>query len=312
MFIDWCTRPAVLFTAVDPGTTRIVVRLHSFETFSRWPYLTDFSRVDDVVFVGAHLRDLTVATVPSLRRPDAPALHVIPNAMDLERFDRPKEAGARFTLGLIGISAVAKDPLWSIAVLRLLRAHDERYRLFLIGADLDRELSAAARDYAARYETEVSCPRGGGSRPSAWPDRRRTGRAHRSRRDPQLLRPRELPLRARRRSCQWGCPRRSRLAVLRRQAEWGAHALSRSWLVSTPQEAADRIRAVTATEEAWRVAARDAADDARTTWGWPVVARAFDELLLHGASAPRAGGRTSRLRPRVRLLTGPTQGPGRS
>lgn len=51
-------RPAALLIAVDPGDTRVVMRLHSAETFSPWPFLVDFTRVDDLVFVGTHLRDL--------------------------------------------------------------------------------------------------------------------------------------------------------------------------------------------------------------------------------------------------------------
>ena len=64
----------------------------------------------------------------------------------------------------------------------------------------------------------------------------------------------------------------------------GAHTLfPASWLVSRRQEAAERILAATATEEAWRAATSDASDHARTTWGWPVVARAFDDLLLNAS-----------------------------
>ena len=286
VFIDWCTRQAVLFTIVDPGATRVVVRLHSFETFSRWPFLTDFSRVDDVVFVGAHLRDLTVTTVPSLRRPDAPALHVIPNAMDLERFKRPKEDGARFTLGLVGISAVAKDPRWALAVLRLLRAEDERYRLFLIGADVDGSLSAAARDYATRYEQEAAALEAVGAV-------RRLGQLADV---PGALTSVGVILSSSvRESFHCGFIEGVASGAVPVARDWpffagkrnGAHTLfPASWLVSTPREAADRIRAVTATEAVWRAAATDAADHARTTWGWPVVARALDDLLLNVPRAP--------------------------
>jgi glycosyltransferase involved in cell wall biosynthesis len=288
VFIDWCTGPAVLFTAVDPGTTRIVVRLHSFEAFSRWPFLTDFSRVDDVVFVGAHLRDLTVSAVPFLRRPDAPALHVIPNAMDLERFNRPKDAGARFTLGMIGISAVAKDPRWALAVLRLLRAVDERYRLLLIGADVDGSLSPAAHEYAAQYEMDVVALEA-------------TGAVHRLGQlsdVPGALSGVGVILSSSvRESFHCGFVEGAASGAVPVARDWpffagkpnGAHTLfPASWLVRTPQEAAERIRAVTVTDEAWRAAARDAVDYARTTWGWPVVAQALDGLLLDvpHASAP--------------------------
>jgi len=290
VFVDWCTRPAVLFTVVDPGTTRIVVRLHSFEAFSRWPFLTDFSRVDDVVFVSAHLRDLTVAAVPALRRPGSPALHVIANAMDLERFARPKESGARFTLGLVGISSVAKDPRWAISVLRLLRAEDERYRLFLIGADVDGSLSPAAREYAALYEGEVAALEAVGAV-------RRLG---------QLA---DLPgalslvgvilSSSVRESFHNGFVEGAASGAVPVARDWpffagkpnGARTLfPASWVVDTPQEAVDRIHVVTATEESWSAAADDASDHARTTWGWPAVAGAFDDLLLNASSAGAPGG----------------------
>ena len=133
VFIDWCVAAAVMFTMIDPGTTRIVIRLHSFEAFSWWPHLVDFSRVDDLIFVSDHLRDLCNQVLPQLT--DGPRQHVISNAMDLSSFVRPKDDDARFTLGLVGIGSVAKDPRWAIDVLRELRKHDKRYRLVLMGDD---------------------------------------------------------------------------------------------------------------------------------------------------------------------------------
>ena len=41
-FVDWCTALAARLTAVDPGDTRIIVRLHSFEAFARWPHIVGF------------------------------------------------------------------------------------------------------------------------------------------------------------------------------------------------------------------------------------------------------------------------------
>lgn len=67
----------------------MILRIHSFEVSSKWPHLVDFSRIDDVVFVSEHLRDLALAAVPGLRE-SAPRVHVLPNAMDLRRCVRPK------------------------------------------------------------------------------------------------------------------------------------------------------------------------------------------------------------------------------
>ncbi|MEV6494988.1 glycosyltransferase family 1 protein, partial [Actinoplanes sp. NPDC051633] len=153
VFVDWLTPAAGLLSLVDPGSTRVIVRLHSFEVFTAWPQVTDLSRVDDLVFVSDHLRDYTTPILPHLT--ETTRVWSIPNAMDLQGYDRPKPASARYTLGLVGISAVAKDPRWAIEVLRLLRAEDDRYRLLLIGSDLNGKVSGAARQYQRAFLKDV-------------------------------------------------------------------------------------------------------------------------------------------------------------
>ena len=63
-----------------------------------------------------------------------------------------KPAEARFNLGLVGISQVAKDPLWALDVLARVRKHDERYRLLLVGGDMDPKTSRATKDYLNEFE----------------------------------------------------------------------------------------------------------------------------------------------------------------
>jgi hypothetical protein len=57
------------------------------------------------------------------------------------------------------------------------------------------------------------------------------------------------------------------------------------WVVANPEEAAERVLALTATEDGWRAAGRDAQQYALATWDWSVVQHHFDDLLL-----PSAGG----------------------
>lgn len=153
LFIDWCTSLPTLVTRLDPQAVRVVVRLHSYEAFTGWPHLVDWSRVDDLIFVSEHLRAFMVAQVPALESSPAPALHVIPNAVDLQRCVKPKvNDEARFTIAMIGFSVVAKDVLWAVEMLRLLRATDERYRLLLIGGSFEAFHSAQARAYGQRFQ----------------------------------------------------------------------------------------------------------------------------------------------------------------
>ncbi|MCP3817696.1 hypothetical protein NLX86_05975 [Streptomyces sp. A3M-1-3] len=52
------------------------------------------------------------------------------------------------------------------------------------------------------------------------------------------------------------------------------------WVVATPQEAAERILAVTASEERWLKEGSLASEHALPQWDWPVVRQTYDRLLL--------------------------------
>ncbi|MDP9821626.1 glycosyltransferase [Nocardioides massiliensis] len=148
VLLEWCTAAAALVTRVDVGDARVVVRMHSVEAYSLWPALVDWSRVDEAVFVSDHLRDQAAASIPGLRGPGAPLLSVAPLTVDLARFpvvDRPDDA--RFVLGVVGWSAVAKDVRWALELLTELREHDPRFRLRLVGSELTEGSSPAAAVY---------------------------------------------------------------------------------------------------------------------------------------------------------------------
>jgi glycosyltransferase involved in cell wall biosynthesis len=52
------------------------------------------------------------------------------------------------------------------------------------------------------------------------------------------------------------------------------------WVVDTPQEAADRLLAVTADESSWRGQSRYLAAEVIAQWDLSVSAKQFDQLLL--------------------------------
>jgi glycosyltransferase involved in cell wall biosynthesis len=156
VLVDWLQRGAVLATAMSrrPGT-RLVARLHSFEAFTPFPHLVGYHRVDDVVVVGPHLGRMLDAVVPAAT---GPRRHVLGNLVDLRRFERPKPDDARFTLAVVGYGVVAKDPLWAVETLAVLRMHDRRYRLLLVGDDLDPAGPAGAAGYRRRLEERITAP----------------------------------------------------------------------------------------------------------------------------------------------------------
>jgi glycosyltransferase involved in cell wall biosynthesis len=276
VFMDWCKAGAALLTRIDPGTTRVMIRLHSQEVFTDWPYLVDWSRVDDLIFVSDHLRDYTRAAVPSVTAPGGPRLSVLPNAMDLRPYARPKPADARFTVGLVGFSAIAKDPRWAIEVLRRLRRQDPRYRLLLIGGDVRGRVSAAAGRYDRAYRRDLAElePAGAVRRYGPTDD------------VPAALTGVGTILSSSvRESFHCGLFEGAASGAVPVVRDWpffpGAalRMFPADWVVTSPDQAADRILAVTGSEPTWRAAGAAAAAEVLDRWDWPVIAAAYDEAI---------------------------------
>jgi len=280
VFVDWCQATAALYTLIDPGTTRIIIRLHSFEAFNFWPHLVDWTRVDDVVFVSEHLRDLAKAVLPQLAEDGAPRLWALDNAMDLYRYPKPKPAEARFNLGLVGVGAVAKDSRWAIEVLRHLRQHDARYQLLMIGSNLKDGTSAAAKQYGALLKQDLDElePSGAVQRRGQTDD------------VPGALTEVGVILSSSvRESFHCGLVEGAASGAVPIVRDWpffagkphGARTLfPADWVVADPQEAAKRILDATATEERWRETGQAAADLSLRTWDWSVTHTGFDRLFL--------------------------------
>ncbi|MFD7877883.1 glycosyltransferase family 1 protein [Streptomyces sp. NPDC059766] len=280
VFLEWAAGPAGMLTTIDPGDTRIVMRLHSYEAFTRWPHMTDFSRVDDLMFIAPHVKDLTVSLVPMLRGEQAPRFHVIDNAMDLSGFNRPKPAEARFNLGLVGIGQVAKDPQWAVDVLERVRKHDERYRLLLVGGDMDPKTSQATREYLREFEKTLAPLEESGAVVRLGPTDDVPSK---------LVEIGTILSSSVREGCHVGLMEGAASGAVPVARDWPFYAgkpnsartlYPEGWVVASPQEAAERILKATATEEAWRAEGALATEHALTVWDWPVVRKHFEELFL--------------------------------
>lgn len=290
LFVEWCTALAVLTGLVDPGNTRVIVRLHSFEAFTHWPHLLDFSRIDDVVFVSDHLRDLALDAIPGLVEPGAPRLHVLPLAMDLRAHVRPKTQDARFNVALVGWGSVAKDPAWALEVLRMLRRQDERYKLLLVGSEFAEHASPAAAVYAQRLSAELAPLEEIGAVQRLGP----------SDDVPAVLSSVGVILSS--------SVRESFHAALVEGAASGAVPVVRDWpffasrvtgartlfpvdwMVRTPEEAVARIIDTTSDADRWRRTGGAAMTHALATWDWEVVKPAYEGLFLGREPARRRAG----------------------
>ncbi len=129
IWAEWCLANAVWFGRNRLPRQRLVSRFHLFERDTPYPAQLAEDDVDHVAFVGAHiLREMS----PKMQVP-AERLSVVPNAVPTSHMRRPKLWGARHNLGILGISPWRKRLDLAIETLRLIRAHDERFTLFVKG-----------------------------------------------------------------------------------------------------------------------------------------------------------------------------------
>lgn len=278
IFVDGCAAVAAMFSMIDPGSTRVIVRLHAFEAFSVWPQLMAFDRVDDLVFFSEHMRDLGVALLPQLATADT-RVHVIDDAIDLRRCARRKPADARFTLGVVDMGSVAKDPRWAIEVVQELRRTDQRYQLVLIGAEPDAKLSRAAYDYVEQLTADIADAEATGAVvlagtvddiPAA------------------LSRIGVILSSSVQESFHCSLVEGAASGAIPVVRDWPFFAgrpnsartlFPKDWVVDTPQEAAARILELTQQEDVWLAAGAAAAATAIETWDWTVTRRQFEELV---------------------------------
>ncbi len=280
IFVDWCTSLIRVINLVDPEQTRVILRLHSYEAFTAWPLLLDLSRVDHLVFVSEHIRDLVTAQRPELADSSVCETSVIPNAIELNRLVLPKEPTARFTIGLIGFNVVAKDVRWAVQVLRRLREVDDRYRLLLIGADFQDHLSPAARAYGEGFRRDLAElePSGAIVRFGYTTDLAKA-----------LTRVGVILCSSVREGFPVGLLEAAATGAVPVVRNWPFFASlphnARSmypaeWIVETVDEAADRVRVWTQDEDLWSQASARVSADVLARWDVTEIGEHYDELIL--------------------------------
>ena len=126
---EWAGPNAAWYSANKRTGQSLVVRLHAFELRGAWLGKIDSDAVDAVVCVSEHYREQThFITGWPLEK-----ILVIPNALDANDLDRPKQPGSNFRLGLVGMVPFIKRPDKALDVLEGLLALDNRYTLHIRG-----------------------------------------------------------------------------------------------------------------------------------------------------------------------------------
>ena len=124
---EWCGPNAIWYSENKRPKSRLIVRLHRFEVYARYPYRVSIKAVDQVVTVNKRYGELVAEMTgwPSRK------IITLPNTVEVGQLDRPKLDGARFNLGFVGIVPSRKRIDLALDVLEELRRDDERYMLYV-------------------------------------------------------------------------------------------------------------------------------------------------------------------------------------
>ncbi|RJO63268.1 MAG: glycosyltransferase [Myxococcales bacterium] len=137
VWLEWANELAVGVTN-EPGLLdrpHVVCRLHSYEAFAPFVGQIAWRRIDDLIFVAPHIRDIALAAHPAIGSAGT-AIHVIPNGVDLEKFpfvERPR--GKR--LAFLGSINYKKGPMLLLHAFKALADADGDYTLHVAGSFQD-------------------------------------------------------------------------------------------------------------------------------------------------------------------------------
>lgn len=124
---EWCGPNAIWYSNRVRSDQQLVVRLHRFELYSRYPAAVNAEALDTVITVNPHYRDLVRSSLPW----PADRIIDIPNWVDTAALERDKLSGSNFHVGMIGIAPRRKRLDIALDVMELVRAEDERFTLFV-------------------------------------------------------------------------------------------------------------------------------------------------------------------------------------
>lgn len=126
---EWALGNAVYCARHKRAGQKLIVRLHQQERRTDYPNEIDFSKVDTVVFVGAHILDECVVRFGIPRS----ICEVVGNYVDIDKYGQPKMGGSEFNLGMIGTAPMMKRLDLALDTAELLTRKDDRYMLRVKG-----------------------------------------------------------------------------------------------------------------------------------------------------------------------------------
>ncbi|MCM3244941.1 glycosyltransferase family 4 protein [Cytobacillus oceanisediminis] len=130
LFCEWGLGNVIWYQKHKKDHQKLFVRLHRFEMNTKYPSLFDYRKIDKLIAISPYIYEEfhRVAKVPRDK------MTVVYNAVDSERFDKPKlNENIKFNLGIIGIVPKLKRLDQAVEIFEFLYEKDNRYKLYIKG-----------------------------------------------------------------------------------------------------------------------------------------------------------------------------------
>lgn len=132
-WFEWCDDLLVQTTSQTKNCS-IICRLHSYEAFSDVPDAVNWNKVDDLIIVAPHIREIVEQRWPSIKK--LTRIHTIPIGVNLQHYTFCEHKKG-YDIGYIGYINVKKGPMLLLHCLQHLVKLDSRYRLHIAGSHQD-------------------------------------------------------------------------------------------------------------------------------------------------------------------------------
>lgn len=132
IFIEWCLYPAVWVSWLGLRNKKIVVRLHSNEAFTFFPYCVNWQNISSLITVSSHIQTFLSKQIDLVKYRGLKLLS-IPNVNELKKFKLPKKKCAEKRLALIGYNNLNKNPILALKILKKLRQKDKTWQILFVG-----------------------------------------------------------------------------------------------------------------------------------------------------------------------------------
>lgn len=133
VWLEWANDSTVDFTNHPDALNgkRVICRLHSYEAFSDFVAKIKWERIDDLIFVADHIRQIVGQLNPNLNK-QVKNIHIIPSGVDLEKYPLKSRRKGK-NIALLGGINYKKGPMLLLHAFHALYKQDPEYRLFLGG-----------------------------------------------------------------------------------------------------------------------------------------------------------------------------------